>query len=594
MFLIPAIFFWKIIEIPLFLGSKERRQVQDDLRKLGLYKWNGNSDLNKNELIPSRRPSGNGVMDAVLWTTCPYCLGPYTKTNLRHHVATCYKNPQKGQRMLMKLATIAEGRIHEAASDRLAKVMGFMRQDHIVQIIKYDWLLIVFGNKMCCKYTPHYQENMIRARLRLTGRLLFEIRKIDPNVTDYASIYHVERYNSMVAAIKAIGRFDPETNEFGAPAMASFAVTFMKHIGKYLSAEYIRLRDRENKTETEDFLAYMATDIDISINKLVTETQSRMRRQKQQNIPTMDDVKQLLRYINTERNACIEELTKGYSDKNWFKLGELIMAWIIVFNRRRVGEVQNILIEEFLGRESIDDESNKEMMAALSDESKSVARKFKRMKIRGKKGRTVPVLLKPATDKGIQTLVEYRQAAGVPTDSKYLFELPSSSKLKIKVVDGCQTLRKFSDSCGAENPTSLRGTNLRKHMATTCVSLELNEALTAEVAQYMGHSEKIHRDRYRQNTIDREVVQMAQVLEAAAGKCDSDDDDDDGCAGGEVWSTVEGEKDSGSNVPNVPELPKDNHDDETDFMLDARNFSSRRKFVPEDDGEPAKSKYSRI
>lgn len=97
---------------------------------------------------------------------------------------------------------------------------------------------------------------MIRARLRLSGRLLFEMKKIDPEVSDFASIYHVERYDAFVSVIKAIGRFDPKTNEFGAPAMASCAVTFVKHIGKYLIAEYIQLRDRENKTETEDFLTY--------------------------------------------------------------------------------------------------------------------------------------------------------------------------------------------------------------------------------------------------------------------------------------------------------------------------------------------------
>lgn len=288
-------------------------------------------------------------------------------------------------------------------------------------------------------------------------------------------------------------------------------------------------RDAFNKTETIDFLAYMDTDIDISVNKLVTETQAKMRRRKQQNIPTMEDVKKLVRHINVERKLLIEKLSETYSDDNWLKLAELSVAWIIVFNRRRVGEVQNILVDEFRGRESIDDDSNKQMLTTLSEESKSIAKKFKRMKIRGKKGRPVPVLLKPAIDKGIQLLLDNRQMAGVSVDSQYLFQLPSFSNARIRVVDACRVLRDLSVSCGAINPSSLRGTTLRKHMATTCVSLELNDALVAEVADFMGHAEKIHRDFYRQNPIDREVVQMAQLLELAAGKCDeySDDEDDD-------------------------------------------------------------------
>lgn len=540
---------------------------------MGTYKWNRDVNLNKNELIPSRRPSGNKIVSAMKWTTCPFCLGPYTKTNLRHHASKCDKNPKKGQRVLKQLATIVEGRIHETASIRLANIMGFMRQDEIVRIVRYDWMLIVFGNILCSKYTPHYQHNMIRARLRLTGRLLVEIKKIDRSINDFASIYHVEHYNPLVAAIKTIGRFNPETLEFGAPAMASFAVTFVKEIGRYLKNEYIRLRDRENKIETEDFLSYMETDITISINKLVAETQAKMRRLKEHNIPTMDDVKLLIRFINIERNACFDALSKEYTDYNWLKLSQLTMAWIIVFNRRRVGEVQNILITEFFGRQCIDDSNNQQIMASLSAESKIVAQKFKRMKIRGKKGKTVPVLLKPAVDKAIDLLLSHRPTAGVFMGSSYLFELPTSSPLQIKVVNGCEILRRFSVSCGAANPSSLRGTNLRKHMATTCVTLELNDALVSEVARYMGHDEQIHRDIYRHNPIDREVVQMANVLEAAAGQCDEFSDDEDDEYGSEdiVPFVVDGGNGSDRNVElDVP----DEQNDEVNLLADEQNLGN--------------------
>lgn len=506
------------------------------------------------------------VQDASKWTTCPYCLGPYTKNNLRHHVADYHNKPNKDQRTLNKLATIAEGRIHESASARLVMVMGFMRQDLVLKLIKFDWVLIVFGNKMCCKYTPHYQHNMIRARLRLMGRLLFEMKQIDRNVTDFASIYHVERYQSMVAAIKLIGRFNPDTNEFGAPAMASFAVTFMRQIGKYVSAEYIRLRDRENKVEAEDFLAYMDTDIHISINKLVTDTQARMRRQKQQNIPTMEDVKKLIRFINTERNSCFEELSLEYSDKNWLKLAELCMAWIIVFNRRRVGEVQNILLDEFVGRQSADSH-DEGMFASLSGDSQLIARKFKRMKIRGKKGRTVPVLLKPAVENCIELLLSHRQSAGLSMDAQYLFEIPSTSDLQIRVINACKVLRDLSVSCDAAKPTSLRGTNLRKHMATTCLSLELSDALVAELAKFMGHAEKIHKECYQHNPIEREVVQMAQLLETAAGQCDSDDEDD-GDNGSEEYGVVVGTMANGSSTNKSVEVP-DAEPEETTMLDDA-------------------------
>ena len=133
-------------------------------------------------------------------------------------------------------------------------------------------------------------------------------------------------------------------------------------------------------------------------------------------------------------------------------------------------------------------------MSTLSEDAKTIARRFKRMKIRGKLGRTVPVLLKPLVDKAINLILSYRQEMGISTDRQFLFELPSSCELITKVVNACEVLRSMSVLCGATNPTSLRGTNLRKHMATKCISLELNEVLVKEIADFMGHDKKIHYD----------------------------------------------------------------------------------------------------
>ncbi len=575
----------------IFIGSKTRRAIQDALRKDGTLQFNQNFDLNQGELIVSRRP--NEILNklATDYTVCPYCTGYYTKINLRHHAAVCETNPEKKTRILNQLAAMVEGRIHTNASTRLAQIISFMRQDKIVGIIKYDWLLIVFGNKMSCKYTPHYQENMIRARLRLAGRLLNEIKMIDPEVSDFASIYHVERYDSLVSAIKVIGRFDPETNEFGAPAMASCAVTFVKHIGKYLSAEYIKLRDRENKVETEDFLAYMETDIGISINKLVTETQAKMRRRKLDNIPTMDDVKLLMGYVNAQLDSSFEALSKGYSEDEWIRLAKFIVAWIIVFNRRRVGEVQNIKVEEFICRQSIDDDSNEQIMSTMSEAAKSLARKFKRMKIRGKLGRDVPVLLKPMVDKAIQLLLSYRKEAGLSDDRLFLFELPLSCAINIRVVNACELLRNLSILCGASNPLSLRGTTLRKHMATTCISLELNDVLVSEVAKFMGHGDKIHHQYYRKNPLQNEIVQMSQVLEAALGK--DFDEDYDLCDGGQDCGCVDCPT-SNNVVTEVVHETMDLDKNSNDTMVDEPVLGVENSSADGGDGGPGHASKSKF
>lgn len=251
-----------------------------------------------------------------------------------------------------------------------------------------------------------------------------------------------------------------------------------------------------------------------------------MRREKKQNIPSTEDIKRLSLYLDRERKFYFTELKTNYTYNNWVKLSKLVMASIIVFNRRRTGETQNILMSDFFNSESINENSNLEIFATLTDKAKEVVKKYSRMKIRGKKGRTVPVLLKPGIDECVELLIRYR-TAGISPLNEYLLALPTISENRARVIDACHLLRKFSVMCGAEDPKSLRGTNMRKHIASMCIGMELNDTVVAEVAEFMGHHEEVQREYYRHNTLDRQVVKMSQLLETAQGHGNDNEDDND-------------------------------------------------------------------
>lgn len=134
---------------------------------------------------------------------------------MRHHVAKCTKKPLNGERVVTVLGRAVEGRLHANASDRLRLVVfPVLREDAIVRLIRYDWIIIIYGNKICVKYTPSYQHNMIRAQLRLAGRVLSALRE----VTDYSSIFNAKIYDSLIQAIRIVAWYDPISDEFKSPA----------------------------------------------------------------------------------------------------------------------------------------------------------------------------------------------------------------------------------------------------------------------------------------------------------------------------------------------------------------------------------------
>jgi len=85
-------------------------------------------------------------------------------------------------------------------------------------------------------------------------------------------------------------------------------------------------------------------------------------------------------------------------------------------------------------------------------------------------------------------------------------------------------MRKFATECNATYSTSLRGTVLRKHIATSCIQLNLNDVDVLDLATFMGHADKIYREHYRQPLASRDIVKISQYLEAVQGNTQSDNE----------------------------------------------------------------------
>ena len=417
-----------------------------------------------------------------------------------------------------------EGRLHKEASAKLRlEVFPPLREDDIIRLIRYDRILIIWGNKLCLRYTPHYQHNMIRSRLRLMGRLLLAAKTLNPIVADYASLYNPKMCDGVVQAARVLGRYDEQVGEFGAPSVGMNLGTYIKQIGEILMIEYVKSEEPEKEQTVERFLKVFKLDYALEVNKAALETQRKQQRQKKVILPSTNDIRTLTDYLDCEMEHSFNKLSESYSFEEWYKLSQLTMTAIIAFNRRRTGEIQNILVEDYLNPEKIDEKTDPELYASLSVKSKAIANKYVRISIRGKKGRPVPVLLYPQLVKNLDLFLKHRTEAKVPSGNIYLFGLPCYNKKRTKVIDACEAMRKFSSLCGAVMPETLRGTELRKHIATKCVTLNLKDNEVTDLANFMGHSEKIHKEIYRQPIKSREIIGISRLLEAARGEEDDSD-----------------------------------------------------------------------
>lgn len=495
-------------------GTEERRKAIEKVRKKGDFLHNTDSNLNQGFLITVRRSQVGKERMAEEMINCPKCSGFYSQNNIRHHYADCSESKFVRTRTLLQKASRKIGRVHKDASLKMRQeILPVLRKNDLVtNVIRYDRLIILYGNLLCIKHKLPHQDNMIRSQLRLLGRFLLALRKVDQNVDDLASAFHPTLFEKVLMAVNIISRFNERTQKYGAPSTAFAVGTALKKCSQILKCEYIIMMDKEKKGLVEEFMVVFDTKFGIYINRNVTETQIDMKRQKTVILPKIKDISKLSSYLKQERNAAYDLLKKEFSINEWKRLNEAVLIYLMVFNRRRRGEIQLLTLEDYENRQEINE--NDDTYKALPEEDKKSAQEYKRLLIRGKKHRPVPVLVCQENLECMAFLKENRQKAGINKKNTYFFAVPSLDGDRCQSLEACELLRKFSNLCGAEKPETLRGTTLRKHLATTCAT-KCSESQISQVANFMGHDLKIHKEYYQQPTVAIDIIKISNVLKDA-------------------------------------------------------------------------------
>lgn len=177
------------------------------------------------------------------------------------------------------------------------------------------------------------------------------------------------------------------------------------------------------------------------------------------------------------------------------------MLQILIFNRKRVGETEKLLVSDFNKKHNIQKDS--EIFSNLNATEKIVSERYMRMEVRGKLNRPVSLLISKRQIKLIELILSYRKQAEVSMCNEYVF-----GRGKSMHYDAAKSLREAAWECGAGQPQLLTGTRLRKHIATVSQAMDFTENEMAILADFMGHDIATHRKFYR---LPSEAIHLAKI-----------------------------------------------------------------------------------
>lgn len=303
---------------------------------------------------------------------CPKCKAFILKIKSRHHYQRCIKETIKiKDRSISVLGRQIIGRIcNEASSALRLRVFPLLREDDIVRGIRYDELIIAFGNQQCEKYkTSEHNDALIRQKIRRLGRLLQALKCKNSDITDFSFMYFPRYSNTCIEAINTLSGLSLCGKFYKTPSLASALGGLIKEVGKLLINRYIRKEDEERKSRAEDFLKVFTEDFATRISKTISETMSRNLRRKKVTLPSKANIIKLHNFLKQERKTAYNFLKEKFSYDAWLSLAKATLTSIQVFNRRRTGEVQRTLIEDYKAYQGINYQTH-ELYKALSTSAK--------------------------------------------------------------------------------------------------------------------------------------------------------------------------------------------------------------------------------
>ena len=453
-----------------------------------------------------------GTRDPTEYATCPTCNAEILETDYRKHYTICTGNSGKNCRNLAQLGRRMRTCCHPEASEKMQKnILSRMRRDKVLRAIRYDRLLIEFGNEICQNLRGEQHKVNICAKLRRLGRL-----KLLLGVKNFADILLPMKSLSVVAAIEQMAqdRDNPNEQFLKYPTLAENLATLVKQVAGIHCVLCLRENNLKIKETTDHFLVCFNNDYNKRLSRMASESRGKYRRQKKHELPSDSDIRLLYDYLSRQRKESYNSLKIEYNENDHLNLLKATLTSLQVFNRRRPGDVERIFIGDFENRQKIKEGSQTDYDKLPSD-MRDLLDEFSLIHTRGKWANDIKLLVPPDIELCLLKIIELRKNLDLDSNNDYIFALPKTPLCSIRHPSAYVLLSRYAELCGASNPKLLRATKLRKHLATKCIELNLNDAELNDLASYMGHHVDIHKSYYRKNIVTRDIPLFLKFVNKA-------------------------------------------------------------------------------
>lgn len=389
------------------------------------------------------------------------------------------------------------------------KVLVNMTEDRIKAAAISDELIMKYASRL---YFTHARDkhkfDYIKQQIRHLGAFLITAKEMDRDINKLMDCIDATKFELAVRAVRKLAGFNDESCDYLTPSKALKIGYALKRCAEIESSNALLRLDYDHSKNCDTFIALCTREWSYEVSNHAHQTLHRRKLNKPQCIPFSADIVKLQKYLKRLGAKLYSELKKKISAGNWSEFAQVLLASVVLFNRRRGGEAEHMTVQNW---QSVEQRPLQDDIAAsLTEFEKLLCNTLTRVEIVGKCNKLVPMIITPTLKKYIDLLVQSRETVGVLKDNIYVFARVNRGSLSSIRSSDC--LGRFAQEAGTEYPHYLTSTKLRKHVATVSQILNLSENELDILATHLGHRIDVHREFYRLPSDTLQVAKVSKLL----------------------------------------------------------------------------------
>ncbi|KAL1276722.1 hypothetical protein QQF64_036345 [Cirrhinus molitorella] len=486
-------------------GSKERRVRLSLLKNKGNFAYNAKVSKSRNgEMVACRRPKE--VKYSYDFAHCVHCQGLYKRMTLWRHIRRCPQNPKnKKSKIGQKRDQSINSLTHPPPADvsrSLWTIACEMVNDEVSDVVRNDRYILLLGEQMYNRLQSQLRRNnYIKQKMREVARLLITARSLTPmhNMEDFIQ---PRNFPHVIKTVRAVAGFSEETNTCKIPPLALKLIHSLVKVANSMKCNALMSGHDAAAESAQSSRHLHESKLNEEMSPAALTTLGKAKWDKPQVLPFTEDVKTLHSFLNSKQQEYVDALQENPEGKNFANLCKVMLAHIVIFNRRREGDVSKMNVQSYTSRDQAP--MHRDIAVGLSDFEKELYGYFQRVEICGKRGRMVPVFLTPDMVVALDLLVQMREKCQVPVENQHLFARPGA----LSHYRGADCIRQYAQASGVKHPDALCSTKLRKQVAMLSTVLHLKDNEMDQLANFIGHDFGVHREFYH---LPESTLQLAKI-----------------------------------------------------------------------------------